>query len=37
MNWAGMSVAFGLVTLACLTMPWGILILLALAWVVSRG
>ena len=37
MNWAGLSVAVGLVGLAIFTMPWGIIILAGLAYMYSRG
>ena len=39
MNWAGLSIAVGLFTLAIVTMPYGILILIliAMAWVWSKG
>lgn len=37
MNWAGLSIALGLFTLAIVTMPYGILILIAMAWLWSKG
>lgn len=37
MNWPGLLVAFGALCLALHTMPWGLLILLGLAWLYSRG
>lgn len=37
MNLAGISIALGLLTLAVVTMPWGLLILAGMAWVYSRG
>ncbi len=37
MNWGGLSVVVGLVGLAFFTMPYGIVILVALAWVFSRS
>ena len=37
MNLAGISIALALLTLAFVTMPWGIGILVLMAWVYSRG
>lgn len=37
MNLGGISVVLGLLALAAYTLPWGILILLGMAWVYSRG
>ena len=37
MNWAGLSVAIGLVGLAIFTMPFGLVILVGLAWLYSKG
>ena len=37
MNLAGISVAAGLLTVAYLSWPWGILILIGLGWLYSRG
>lgn len=36
MNWAGISIFLGLVTLGFVTMPYGIVILVALAWFMMR-
>jgi hypothetical protein len=37
MNWAGLSVVVGLVGLAFVTMPYGLVILAGLAWVYSKS
>lgn len=37
MNLGGMSVVLGLLVVAFTTMPYGILVILAMAWVISRG
>ena len=37
MNWAGLTVVAGLVGLAIFTMPYGLVILVALAWLLRRG
>lgn len=37
MNWGGLSVVVGLIGLAFHTMPYGIVILIGIAWVVSLG
>lgn len=37
MNWAGISVVIGLLALAAVTMPYGIVILIGMAWVWSKG
>jgi hypothetical protein len=37
MNWAGLSVVVGLVGLAFVTMPYGLVILAGIAWVYSKS
>lgn len=37
MNWAGLSIAIGLIGLAVFTMPFGIVILAGMAWMYRRG
>ena len=37
MNWAGLSIAIGLIGLAVFTMPYGLIILAAMAWMYRRG
>lgn len=37
MNWAGLSIALGLLTLAIFTMPYGLVIIAAMVWVWKRG
>ena len=37
MNLAGISVALGLITLAFVTMPWGLPILAALIWIYLKS
>lgn len=37
MNWAGASIALGLLALAYFTLPWGLLILAGMAWAWSKG
>jgi len=37
MNWSGLSIVIGLLGLAFSTMPYGIAILVLIAWVYSRG
>lgn len=37
MNWAGLSVAVGLVGLAIFTMPYGLVILAGLAWMYFKS
>lgn len=37
MNWAGLSIVIGLLALAIVTMPYGIAILIGMAWVWSKG
>ena len=37
MNWSGICLAVGLLGLAFSTMPYGIIILIFMAWVYSRG
>lgn len=37
MNWAGLSVAVGLVSLAIFTMPFGLVIFVGLAWMYFKS
>lgn len=37
MNWAGLSIAIGLIGLAVFTMPFGIAILAGMVYLYSRG
>ena len=37
MNWAGISVVVGLLFLAGVTMPYGLVIIAGLVWVWRRG
>lgn len=37
MNWVGLSIALGLLTLAIFTMPYGLVIIAAMVWVWRRG
>ena len=37
MNWSGICLTVGLLGLAFSTMPYGIIILIFMAWVYSRG
>ena len=37
MNWAGISVIAGLLMLAWLTMPWGLIIIAFLIWLYRLG
>lgn len=37
MNWPGITAALGLLVVAAYTMPWGIGILLFMAWVWRRS
>lgn len=37
MNWGAITVVLGLLGLALFTMPWGIAILLGMAWMYRRG
>jgi hypothetical protein len=37
MNWAGLSIVAGLVGLAIFTMPYGLVILVGMAWVLRKG
>lgn len=36
MNWAGLSVFLGLVTVGLGNLPWGLVILVPLAWFMTR-
>lgn len=37
MNWPGVFIALGLLWLSAITMPWGLLILAAMAWAWRKG
>lgn len=37
MNWAGLSIAIGLIGLAVFTMPYGLVILAGMVWVWRRS
>lgn len=37
MNWAGLSIAIGLIGLAVFTLPYGLVILAGMAWMYRRG
>lgn len=37
MNWGGITVVIGLLGLAFVTMPFGIIILLFLAWIIVKS
>lgn len=37
MNWAGLSIAIGLLGLAIFTMPWGLAILVVMVWMYRKG
>lgn len=37
MNWAGIAVTAGVLAVAAFTLPWGLLLLAGLVWVLRRS